>query len=265
MKDTSKADSAMKEHAREIAETRECWDRKPLLRAAYRGFHEEIRRRLAPGPGLTVELGSGIGMIKETIPDCITTDLFPNPWVDQTEDAYALSFADSSVSNLILFDVWHHLEYPGSAMAEFARVLAPEGRVILFEPAALSLLGRLVFGLFHHEPIHAPGPQEWFIPPGLQRTSLPYYAAQGNAWKMFRGNQVPPPFAEKWRCTETAFYPAFDWLAAGGFRQRQLLPASLAPLVQAVSGLVAFASHLSSTRMLVILEHAQGFRATRNR
>ena len=30
-------------------------------------------------------------------------------------------------SNLILFDVWHHLEYPGSAMAEFARVLAPKG------------------------------------------------------------------------------------------------------------------------------------------
>jgi SAM-dependent methyltransferase len=254
MKDTSKADSAMKQHAREIAETRECWDRKPLLRSAYRRFHEEIRRRLAPGPGLTVELGSGIGMIKETIPDCITTDLFPNPWVDQREDAYALSFADGTVSNLILFDVWHHLEYPGSAMAEFARVLAPKGRVILFEPAALSLLGRVVFGLFHHEPIHSPQPEAWFLPPNAQRDSLPYYAAQGNAWKMFRKGNVPPPLTADWRCFETAFFPAFDWLAAGGFRQRQFLPSRLAPLLRLASACVSPAPSLFSTRMLVRLE-----------
>lgn len=254
MKDTSKADSAMKEHAREIAETRECWDRKPLLRSAYRRFHEEIRRRLAPGPGLTVELGSGIGMIKETIPDCITTDLFLNPWVDQTEDAYALSFADGSVRTLILFDVWHHLEYPGSAMAEFARVLAPEGRVILFEPAALSLLGRLVFGLFHHEPISVEGPQKWFLPDDANRSDLLYYAAQGNAWKMFRRGKTPAPLAEKWRCTETAYFPALDWLAAGGFRKRQLLPARLAPILRAVSASMTFAPSLFSTRMLVRLE-----------
>ncbi len=27
------------------------------------------------------------------------------------ENAYSLSFADRSVANLILFDVWHHLEF----------------------------------------------------------------------------------------------------------------------------------------------------------
>jgi hypothetical protein len=47
------------------------------------------------------------------IPECVTTDIFPNPWLDRVENAYALNFADASVGNLILFDVFHHLEFPG--------------------------------------------------------------------------------------------------------------------------------------------------------
>ena len=64
----------------------------------------------------------------------------------------ALTFADESVANLILFDVWHHLEYPGTALAEFQRVLAKGGRLVIFDPA-MGLLGRAVYGLCHHEPL----------------------------------------------------------------------------------------------------------------
>ena len=51
-------------------------------------------------------------------------DLFSNPWLDRRENCYAMNFADGSVSHLILFDVWHHLRYPGTALREFHRVLA---------------------------------------------------------------------------------------------------------------------------------------------
>ena len=54
--------------------------------------------------------------------------------------------------HLILFDVWHHLEHPANALAEFRRVLVPKGRVILLEPA-MSLVARLVYGRCHHEPL----------------------------------------------------------------------------------------------------------------
>ena len=80
---------ALTQHKREIAETRACWARKPLLRTAYRDFHREIRARLSGGNGVTVELGSGIGVIQETIPHCITTDIFENPMVDRVEDLQA--------------------------------------------------------------------------------------------------------------------------------------------------------------------------------
>src|SRR5450432_1896419 len=141
------------QHDLEIQGNRQAWQRKPLLQAVYRRFHELIASRLDRSvPGLVVELGSGMGCLKEVIPSCVTTDLFPNPWLDRQENAYRLSFAAGSVSHLILFDVWHHLRYPGTALREFHRVLAPGGRLILLEPAA-SWTGKLVYKVFHPEPL----------------------------------------------------------------------------------------------------------------
>ena len=91
-----------------------------------------------------------MGNIKTVIPECITSDLFENPWLDRVENIYKLSFDKESVSNLILFDVWHHLEYPAKALAEASRVLVPQGRLIIMEPA-MSLLGKIVYGNFHRK------------------------------------------------------------------------------------------------------------------
>lgn len=247
-------DESRTQHEKEIGETKACWGRKALLRESYHNFHLEIKERLSPRSGGIAELGSGIGMIKETIPECITTDLFPNPMVDQVEDAYALSFADQTIANLILFDVWHHLEYPGSALEEFSRVLVPQGRVILFEPAALSALGRFVFGYFHHEPIHDANELRWHMPSERDKKDLPYYAAQGNAWKMFRSGSLPEAFYADWEIREVKFYPAFDWLAAGGFRGRQLCPSCFGGALRWASAMGSFFPALFATRMLVVLE-----------
>jgi len=121
-------------HNDEIAQNLEYWNRKPSLQKSYRAFHQLIANYLTDSEaGQIVELGSGIGNIKETIPGCLRTDLFPNPWIDQVENAYKLSFSDESVSNLILFDVFHHLRYPGSALNEALRVCKPKGRLLIFD------------------------------------------------------------------------------------------------------------------------------------
>lgn len=247
-------DQSRTQHEKEIGETKACWARKPLLRESYRNFHLEIKKRLCSQRGQVSELGSGIGAIKETLPECITTDIFPNSMVDRVEDAYALSFGNDTLSNLILFDVWHHLEYPGSALEEFSRVLVPQGRVILFEPAALSALGQFVFGCFHHEPIHSATELCWRMPEEHDRENLPYYAAQGNAWKMFRNNFLPEAFDADWKILEVTYYPAFDWLAAGGFRRHQLCPSCLGGLLRKISAIGSYFPALFATRMLVVLE-----------
>lgn len=239
------------QHTKEINETSACWKRKPLLRSSYKRFHQNIAKLLVSGPGKTVELGSGIGVIKETIPDCITTDIFPSKWTDQVEDVYALSFPDSSVQNMILFDVWHHLENPGDALNEIHRVLDQDGRLILFEPAAMSLLGRFVYHFFHHEPIHSDTAEEWHSKEPSPPQNRPYYAAQGNAWKHFRNRETPAEFSERWEIEQVNYYSAFDWLAAGGFRQTQLLPSITRSPLLLISHLCDKIPYLFSTRMLV--------------
>jgi SAM-dependent methyltransferase len=175
----------LNQHNREIHDNLRAWEAKPLLRRIYRAFYQAIAEvALPPEAGVTVELGSGIGTIQETLPHCLRTDIFPNPWVDQVETSYALSFEDASVANIILFDVFHHIRYPGTALREFQRVLIPGGRVIIFDPC-LSLLGLLAYGALHHEPLGLRDPIEWFAPSGWNHQEDTYYAAQGNAFRAF--------------------------------------------------------------------------------
>ena len=240
-------------HNIEIHENRALWDAKPLLREVYGHFYRMIRDRLPPRcSGAVVEIGSGMGNIKEWIAECVTTDLFPNPWLDRVESVYRLSFADGAVSAFILFDVFHHLRHPGAALGEMRRALAAGGRVILIEPD-MGALGRCIFGRFHHEPLGLGDPIEWDAPPAFDPARHGYYAAQGNASRIFPDGE----FREKlggWRVLEMKRMPAFSYIGSGGFRGPQIYPRFLLPLVCAVENVFAAWPRIFSTRLLVVLE-----------
>jgi SAM-dependent methyltransferase len=243
---------SVEQHNIEIQENREFWERKPLLRKVYAQFYRQIARRLNPVvPGLIVELGSGMGNIKEHIPQSITTDIFPNAWLDRVENAYHLSFGPGEVSHLILFDVWHHLRYPGTALKEFARVLAPGGRIIVFDPA-MGLVGRFVFGHFHHEPLGMEEDIEWDAPDGFTGSEAAYYAAQGNASRVF-GTDAFKDSLRTWRVIEVEYFSGLAYVASGGFRGPQLYPVSLLPLFNLIDSAVSSFPRFAS-RMLVVLE-----------
>jgi SAM-dependent methyltransferase len=239
-------------HLSEIRRNCGVWERKPLLQAIYGHFYELIRQNITPVPGTTVELGSGIGSIKDLIPDCITTDLFPNPRIDRRENAYALSFPDASISNLILLDVFHHLQFPGTALREFERVVAPRGRVILFEPG-LGILGRLVYGLFHREPLALRRSITWLAPSGFHPECAPYYAAQGNAWRIFVRNEFPGRL-EPWKVRRLQQLPEMAYIASGGFTKLQLYPGQMLSLIRRIEKLAARWPAIFATRLLVVLE-----------
>ncbi len=131
--------------------------------------------------------GSGLGNIHDVIPNCIRTDLFPNPWIDQIENAYKLSFENETVSDLIMTDVFHHLKYPGTVLNEFHRVLQKGGHLIMLEPC-ISGLGLLVYGALHIEPVAITKTINWFAPEGWLPDQVDYYAAQGNATRIFINN-----------------------------------------------------------------------------
>ncbi len=241
----------LEQHQREIQENREHWRRKPLLRHIYGQFYQDISARIqSKNPGLIVELGSGMGNVKEHIPNCITTDVFPNPWLDRIENAYALTFGSDTVGNLILFDVWHHLQYPGEALREFSRVMVAGGRVLIFDHA-MGILGRYVVGAVHHEPLGLEHEITWRAGDDFRPQAPGYYAAQGNASRIFAGDKFREQL-EGWQITEIKYYSGVAYIGSGGFRGPQVYPTAWLPFFESVDRALSRSPALAS-RMLVVL------------
>jgi SAM-dependent methyltransferase len=218
----------------------------------YGQLYARIRENLARVPGLIVELGSGIGAVKAFIPECVTTDIFCNPWIDRRENAYSLSFRTGTVSNLILLDVFHHLQFPGTALAEFWRVLAHGGRLILLEPG-MGVLGKFIYGLFHHEPLGFRRSISWSAPAGFDPENAGYYAAQGNATRVFLHKEFPDKLAP-WRIIRVQELPDFAYVASGGFSKPQLYPKMILPLIRKIEKVFARWPRFSTTRLLIVAE-----------
>lgn len=239
------------QHNKEIQENLKHWQNKPVLHKIYSKFYALISAQINTNlKGHIVELGSGIGNLKSHIPQAICTDLFDNPWIDQVESAYKLSFANASVSHLILFDVFHHLQFPGTAFKEFKRVLIPGGRIIIFDPA-ISLLGFLVYGLFHHEPIKLFKKIPWHSPSDDKLDK--YYAAQGNASSVFY-KKIYLQHLHDWKIISKKKYAALSYVTSGGYSKKQLYKNSQLSFMFKLDRILDVFPALFATRLLVVLE-----------
>ena len=218
----------LKRHLWEIQRNLDAWEGKPLLRRIYAAFYERIVTQLDSRlPGRIVEIGSGVGNLKSHLPQAVGTDLFPNPWLDLVCDGYELPFRDGSLSHLILFDVFHHLRAPNAFLREARRVLTEGGRLILFEPY-ISWFSFPVYALLHHEPVawrrridfadQLPRPRD-------------YYAAQGNATRLFFRREKPA-WPAGWSVFHAEAFAGFSYLLSGGFSKPALYPARWLPCLQ---------------------------------
>jgi SAM-dependent methyltransferase len=240
-------DRPLEQHQVEIERNRRFWERKPLLQTIYLGFYRRILMVVDRAlPGKIVEIGSGIGNLKAHLPEALSTDLFPNPWLDLVCDGYELPFCSGSLSHLVLFDVFHHLAAPRAFFTEARRVLGQRGRLILFEPY-LSWMSCPVYGLFHHEPVawRQPIPQRGSLP-----RPRPYYAAQGNATRIFfRGNGND--LLRGWSVFHSSVLVSFSYLLSGGFSKPALYPAKLQGKLKALDDFLGRWPELFGARCLI--------------
>jgi SAM-dependent methyltransferase len=244
------------QHNLEIQQNLHYWTSKPVLQAIYKEFYQLISNQVNNDiDGKIVELGSGIGNIKLQIPQAICTDLFKNPWIDQVENAYRLSFDDASVSNLILFDVFHHLQYPGTALKEFQRVLNTGGNVIIFEPA-ISLTGLLVYGLFHHEPVALLKKIQWEAQGDFDPWNFAYYAAQSNAERVFFSGHYLENLSG-WQVVYRKKLSAFSYVLSGGYSKPQLFPEKHYSRIRKMEKFLDHFPRLFSTRLMVVLRKVE--------
>jgi SAM-dependent methyltransferase len=235
------------QHQTEIERNLDAWRSKPLLRDIYASFYARIIGLMDRGlPGRIVEIGSGIGNLKTHVPEAVCTDLFANPWLDLVCDGYELPFRDGSLSHLILFDVFHHLQRPAAFFREARRVLHDQGRLILFEPF-ISCASLPAYGLGHHEPVAM---REWIDLADAPPAPRDYYAAQGNATRLFFRREAGA-WPAAWNVFHAEAVSSFSYLLSGGFSKPALYPARWLGCGQRLDGWLSRWPRLFGARCLV--------------
>jgi SAM-dependent methyltransferase len=200
------------------------WDRKPVLRLVYNDFYDRIAAACVPG--VTAELGGGIGNLKERLPSVVTTDIQFLPSLDLVADAQNLPFATGAVSNIVMVDVLHHIQFPSMFFREAERVLCLGGRIVMVEPA-ITFGSTLFYRFLHHEPVDMSADPFESGTPDPNRD--PYISNQA----------IPTLIATKYRARFSELFPALriqetSWLSlatyplSGGFKQWCLLPRAVA-------------------------------------
>ena len=229
----------------------EVWNHKPVLRRVYDDFYSRIAAECVPG--LTVEIGGGIGNLKQRLGHVISTDIQPAPWLDCVANAQALPFADGAVNNIVMVDVLHHIEFPVNFFREAERILKPGGHIVMVEPA-ITWGSTLFYRLLHPEPVVMSADPLASGKPDPKRD--PYHSNQA----------IPTLIATRDKARFHARFPAMkieriDWFSSvvyplsGGFKQWCLIPSGLfssfaaidRAIERAVGGSTAF-------RMLLVIE-----------
>jgi SAM-dependent methyltransferase len=228
------------------------WGRKPVLRTVYQDFYD----RLAPEcrPGTTIEIGGGIGNLKQRLGDVVATDIQFAPWLDCVADAQRLPFAAGAAANIVMVDVLHHLEFPAVFFREAARVLRPGGRVLMVEPA-ITCGSTLFYRLFHHEPVRTSADALADGTPDPRRD--PYDSNQA----------IPTLLVTRERARFHARFPELRivrviWfgLAAyplsGGFKSWSLLTAGMARhLLRIERAIEPLVGRLAAFRVMIVIEN----------
>lgn len=149
---------------------------RPFLRMIYDEWYAKLNSSLPPTSARVLELGSGPGYLRETLPELITSDIQQLPWVDRVEDATNLKFDAGSLDAIVMTNVFHHIQDPHAFLSEASRCLRPGGRVVMIEPWTTSW-SRLVYRWLHHEPFD-PDAVSWELPAGgplsVANGALPY-------------------------------------------------------------------------------------------
>jgi SAM-dependent methyltransferase len=227
------------------------WNDRPLLRRIYRDWFALMASRLSHVPGPTVELGSGIGQLREFVPNLVTSDVEQTPWADLVVDAESLPYKDGELANVVMLDVFHHLPRPASFLDEAVRALAPGGRVVMVEPYVSPLSG--VAYRFHHERLEvdtdgfAETDSHDPMDANLAQTTLAFFRQRGRYDR--RWPELP--------VVEEELFSFLVYPLSGGFTRRPLLPAAAYRPLSAAEGAIApLLGRLAAFRCLVVLERA---------
>lgn len=228
------------------------WKGSAALRCVYKDIFSDVAFLLREAP--TLELGSGIGIIKDFFPHIVTSDVSATRFVDTSVSAYDIAKPDGSAwRNIVAFDVFHHLRQPLKFLASASAAISTGGHIILIEPAGTAW-GRFFYRLFHHEPCL---PAKVLPPFDFTGEAAGEFSNMGMAYAFFSGKrqEIDSNLAtlgleiERVRYRDILAYPA-----TGGFSKPAILPKMILQIVLAIERCFPQAFlKVVSLRMIVIL------------
>jgi SAM-dependent methyltransferase len=203
---------------------RSIWNAKPVLRAVYGDLFDRIAGACCEGR--TLEIGSGISNLRDRMTEVITSDIQFSPNIDIVADAQRLPFCEGILSNIIMLDVLHHLEYPLLFFRSAARSLNEGGRIIMIEPA-ITWGSTIFYRFIHQEPVDmsvdplvggAPNPQRQ---PYESNQAVPTLIAT-------RDRERFHALVPELRITDVKWFSFAAYPLSGGFKRWSLIPNRLA-------------------------------------
>jgi SAM-dependent methyltransferase len=232
---------------------RDIYKKKKVIKLVYNNYYSLIKNNLLKKNNYDIlEIGSGGGNIKNVIPECITSDQFKNRNIDRIENIYKIKFKNNSLSNIILIDVFHHLEFPLVALNEIERVLIKNGKLIMIEPA-MGLIPRIIYKIFHYEPngfnIKINRCKKLPINTNFKK----YFASQSFPWRIFFLNEIN--LKKKFNKKKITLFSDFAFLLSGGYSYRSFYPEKLYPVIKYVDKILSILNlRIFSSRMLIIIQ-----------
>jgi SAM-dependent methyltransferase len=243
----------MLDHKKIDYKNRKIYQNKELIKIIYSNYYKKIKKNIyVSDKKKTLELGSGGGNIKKVIKECITSDQFKNENIDRIENIYNINFKKNSISNIILIDVFHHLQFPGLALKEIHRVLIKNGRIIMVEPA-MGFIPRIIYKIFHYEPNGFNLKINWNDTPKKIPSLNQYFAAQSLPWRAFFLKELN--LRSNYKIKLIKPFSDFAFLLSGGYSYKAFYPKFLYSLIKLIDKILTSISiKIFSARMLIVLE-----------
>jgi len=222
-----------------------------VVRIIYDDFYDRIRRFARPG--LTIEIGGGIGNFKSRLVNVVSTDVQFAPWLDCVADAHQLPFADGTAANIVMVDVVHHIEFPSRFFREAERIMRPGGRLIMVEPA-ITWGSTFFYRFMHQEPVDmSADPLADGIPdprrnPYDSNQAIPTLIATREKERFLR---LFPNF----RISHVDYFSLVAYPLSGGFKPWSLIPVRLVKPVLTVEHLIEpVLGRWFAFRMLLVID-----------
>ena len=227
------------------------WNKKPVLRAIYSDLYQKIENVALAGD--TLEIGGGIGNFKIGSSRIIRSDIQHSEGLDVVADAQTLPFDNEVFSNIVLFDVLHHLQCPLLFFAEAQRILKPGGRVIMVEPG-ITPVSKLLYKMGHEEPVEMGWDMNDLCK--IDADKNPYDSNQAIPTILFkRDPQLFLAAVKGFKINSSDWLSLFAYPLSGGFKSWSLLPYKwVHTILKIEEKILPFLGSLMAFRLMVVLE-----------